>query len=147
MLANLFLFQVKIFVGMAWLFLQDSLLSKSSNPQHVKGSVVGNGWVLHSAPLKARFPPNQGLQRKIVIVSWFENARCHISQSPSYQTSGYPFISVVMYAVHALIVSPRSRCTPLKRLGEGRSEMEDSQILHTGPKWYQSRCKRLIYRY
>ena len=41
----------------------------------------------------------------------------------SYQTSGYPFISMVMYAVYASIVLPRSRTTSLKSMGEGRPEM------------------------
>ena len=45
---------------------------------------------------------------------------------------GYPFISVVMYAVHASIVLPRSRLTPLKSMGNGRLETGDSQILFTG---------------
>ena len=55
--------------------------------------------------------------------------RCYISQIPSHQTSGYPFVSAVMYAVHALIVFSRSRFTPLKLIGDGRSEMAGSRIL------------------
>ena len=48
---------------------------------------------------------------------WF-----HVSQSPRYQTSRYPFTSVaLMYTVHALIVSPRSGFTLLKSMGEGHS--------------------------
>ena len=45
--------------------------------------------------------------------------RCHMSQSPSYQTSGYPFISVVMYAVHTLIVLPRSPFSSVEVNGRG----------------------------
>ena len=57
-----------------------------------------------------------------------------ISRSPSYQTFGYPFISEVMHAVHASIVLPKSHFTPLtlKSMEEGRLELWDSQILHTG---------------
>ena len=78
--------------------------------------------------------------------------RCHIFQSPIYQTSGYPFISVVMYAVHAAIVLPRSRFTPLKSMGEERSEMWDSQILYasikspTFYKWQQIEWRNISSR-
>ena len=41
--------------------------------------------------------------RLVNLFSMF-TSRCHISQSPSYQTSGYPFMSMVMYAVYASIV-------------------------------------------
>ena len=51
-----------------------------------------------------------------------------MSKSPSYQTYGYP--SMALYAVHALIVLPRSHFIPL--MGRRLSEMRASQILYTG---------------
>ena len=54
-----------------------------------------------------------------------------IFPSRSYQTSGYPFISLVMYAVYASIVLQRSRFIPLKSMGEGRSDIGDAHILYT----------------
>ena len=83
--------------------------------------------------------------------TWY---RCHISQSPNYQTSGYSFISVVMHAAHALIVLPRSRFTLVKSMGDRRSEQNKTIILlwtvvgrprraklgtHNQPRW-QLRC-------
>ena len=47
-----------------------------------------------------------------------------IPQSPSCQTSGYPFIYVIIYndiRFSTSIVLPRSRFTPLKSMEEGRS--------------------------
>ena len=54
-----------------------------------------------------------------------------LSQSPSYQTSWYPFKYVVMYAVQRSFYQ-RSSFTALKSTVEGRSKIEDSQILYTG---------------
>ena len=71
----------------------------------------------------------------------------YVSQNPDYPFSGYPLISTVMYAVHVSIVSPGSRFTSLKSMGEGRSEMRDFQITLPSNSVPFSAQKKLILYY
>ena len=76
-------------------------------------------------------------ETKYFLESW-----CHKPQTPSYQTSGYPFISVAMYAIHALIILSRPRFTLLKAMGEGRSEKGDPENIYIGSiRHIQQHCK------
>ena len=73
-----------------------------------------------------------GLGGRLSPLGETEKTRCRVSQSPSYQPSGYSFISVIMYNVHASIVLPGSHITQLKAMGGGRSEMGGSRTSYTG---------------